>query len=301
MPARPETHIQAYALYGESAHLPDVVHCETIATRSALHDWELSVHRHPHLHQVLVLRQGGGTARLDAGVFALRPRTVVNVPPGTVHGFSFQPGTEGTVVTMADELLTDLLARVGDTRRVLASAAVASSSKSIERTCSELNGAFAARNPARALVLRGLCATLLGLAAQALGELTLATRVANLDASDQQPSPLLQRFEALLELHHLAHWSVADYARALAISPTHLSRITRAATGASASRLIHERLMREARSQLAYTRLRVKTVADALGFADPAHFTRVFTRHAGVSPRRYRDRLAAGTPASAGV
>ena len=39
---------------------------------------------------------------------------------------------------------------------------------------------------------------------------------------------------------------MADYARALAVSPTHLSRVARATTGVSAQRLIEARLMREA-------------------------------------------------------
>lgn len=30
--------IQSYSLFGESQHLPDVLHCETIAARSVLHD-----------------------------------------------------------------------------------------------------------------------------------------------------------------------------------------------------------------------------------------------------------------------
>ena len=56
--------IRSYNLFGESAELPDVLHCETIAARSALHDWELEPHRHGRLHQVLLLRKGThGSAR----------------------------------------------------------------------------------------------------------------------------------------------------------------------------------------------------------------------------------------------
>ena len=107
-------------------------------------------------------------------------------------------------------------------------------------------------------------------------------------------SPLLARFEALIEAHHLARWGVADYAQALAVTPTHLSRITRQATGQPASRLIDDRLIREARRQLVYTNLQVATIAYALGFADPAHFSRVFSRATGTSPRAFRHRHAAG-------
>ncbi|WP_298213342.1 hypothetical protein [Acidovorax sp.] len=54
--------IQPYSLFGESQHLPDVLHCETITARSVLHDWELAPHRHQRLHQVLLIESGGGVA-----------------------------------------------------------------------------------------------------------------------------------------------------------------------------------------------------------------------------------------------
>ena len=56
-----------FNLFGESAHLPDILHCETIAARSALHDWELAPHRHDRLHQLLLLAAGRAQCRLMAG------------------------------------------------------------------------------------------------------------------------------------------------------------------------------------------------------------------------------------------
>lgn len=49
--ARSPERILSYSLFGESAHLPDVMHCETIAERSVLHDWEFEPHRHARLHR----------------------------------------------------------------------------------------------------------------------------------------------------------------------------------------------------------------------------------------------------------
>ena len=102
---------------------------------------------------------------------------------------------------------------------------------------------------------------------------------------------LFRRFEALLERHYLAHWSVAQYANALSITPTHLSRIARAATGHAASQLIVERIVREARRNLVYTNLPVSTIAYALGFDDPAYFSRLFAKATGHSPRAFREGL----------
>ena len=74
--ARPRSAIQVYNLFGEQGDLPDVVHCETIASRSVLHDWTLAVHRHARLHQVLLIERGGGEATLDGRVVPLKPMRI---------------------------------------------------------------------------------------------------------------------------------------------------------------------------------------------------------------------------------
>ena len=279
--------IRSYALFGESTQLPDVMHCETIAARSALHDWELAPHRHDHLHQLLLVQVGGGHAQLEGARHALAPMTLVNVPPGDVHAFSFEPGTDGYVVTLADEMVNEILGPAPEVRRALAHAFVAPAEPALATLMPQVAHEYGGRTAARALVLRGLGAALLGIAARAAAPARRAR-------GNLAESHLLQRFEALLEAHYLEHWRVADYSRALAVSPTHLSRVARAATGLAASRLIEERLLREARRQLAYTNLRVATVAYTLGFADPAHFSRVFARAAGVAPRVFREQVARG-------
>lgn len=283
--ARRRERILSYSLFGESAHLPDVMHCETIAERSVLHDWELEPHRHARLHQVLLVESGGGTAHLEGRVLPLQPMSLVNVPPGDVHGFSFAPGTQGFVATLADELRDEALAKAGDARRVLARSCILVADEQIAATMWQIRVEFSGRSPARALVLRGLCAMLLGLTARA------AARSDAVDAQLAEPD-LLRRFEAALESHYLEHWKVADYARALAVTPTHLSRIARAATGEPVSRLIDARVMREARRNLAYTNMSVATIAYTLGFSDPAYFSRVFTRSLGLSPRAFRAHMA---------
>ncbi len=274
--------IQSYSLFGESTHLPDVLHCETIADRSALHDWELAPHRHARLHQLLLIRSGGGTAHLDGKAYPLHANALVNVPPEHVHAFRFTQGTQGWVTTLADELLDEIFVRVGDVRQDLEHACVLTATPSIQQTMAMIWEEFSSQSKARALILRGLSTTLLGWVVRQMpggmpkGQVTTE-------------SVGVQRFKQLIEQHFLEHWQVADYAKALSISPTHLSRLTRAATGESASRLIEARLLREARRNLAYTNLSISTIAYALGYTDPAYFSRVFTQDAGISPRKFRE------------
>ena len=277
-------HVQSYSLFGESTHLPDVLHCETIADRSELHDWELAPHRHARLHQVLLIANGGGWATLDGKTQALPTGSLVNVPPEHVHSFRFEKDTRGWVTTLADELLDELLVGGGTLRSELDQACVLSADTFLTQTVHQIWLEFSAQEKARALVLRGLSGVLLGWVARQLAQSTLADAKFN-------DSELVQRFKELIELNFKAHWTVSQYAKALSISPTHLSRLTRAANGSSALRMIEARLMREARRNLAYTNLSISSIAYTLGFTDPAYFSRVFTRDAGISPKAFRAQI----------
>src|SRR5581483_10600012 len=101
--------IKTYNLFGEAGDLPDVVHCETIAARSVLHDWKFELHRHAKLHQFFLIESGGGQAQLEEHTYTLARMQVVNVPIGDAHGFSFTRGTKGWVLTLAAEVMDQVL------------------------------------------------------------------------------------------------------------------------------------------------------------------------------------------------
>jgi AraC family transcriptional activator of pobA len=278
------SNVQSYSLFGESTHLPDVLHCETIADRSVLHDWELAPHRHARLHQVLLVEKGGGSVTLDGKAHPLSQGSLVNVPPNHVHSFRFEKDTRGWVTTIADELMDELLVGVGTQRSEINQATVLQSDAFIAKTVQQIWLEFSSQEKARALMLRGLSGVLLAWVARQLA----AASIGDAQAND---SVLVQRFKALIEQNFASHWKVSQYAKALSISPTHLSRLTRATNGMSALRMIEARLMREARRNLAYTNLSISSIAYTLGFSDPAYFSRVFTRDAGISPKAFRSQI----------
>lgn len=282
----PDT-IRTYNLFGETGELPDVVHCETIQTRSRMHNWELRPHRHARLHQFLLIERGGGRADLDGRAVTLAPGTAISIPRGHVHGFVFSRDTQGWVVTLTSDLVDQSLHPGEGLRPLLGAARSFPYDYDLRRLVQRIFTEYAGQAFARAQVLRSQSGALIGMMARAIA--------ASADPGDPgRENPLFRRFESLVEQQFRARRGVAEYAAQLAVSPTHLNRIVRQATGGSASALITQRMLREARRMLIYTNLSAAEIAYDLGFADPAHFSRVFTRGTGLPPRGFRRRLEQG-------
>jgi len=94
--------IPSYVLYGETygSPFPDCLHCETISDRSRLHDWHIRPHRHYGLHQFLWIAKGSVVASADSSQHVLTAPVAIMNAPTAVHGFEFEPDTEGYVVTI---------------------------------------------------------------------------------------------------------------------------------------------------------------------------------------------------------
>lgn len=82
--------------------------------------------------------------------------------------------------------------------------------------------------------------------------------------------------------------NVAFCADRLNMSPGYLSDLIKAATGKSALKYIHDKLVEFAKYRLANSEKTVNEVAYSLGFEYLQHFTRFFKKNTGFSPTEYR-------------
>jgi AraC family transcriptional activator of pobA len=288
--AGPPPGVPTYGLYGESLVAPPDfwIHAETIASRSRLHNWEIRRHRHDHFFQILQIRAGDGDALLDTETLRLMPGTVVTIPPGIAHGFRFSPEIDGHVVTMLAGRVRQRPAwnpDVFDRPRLLRVAPEPEGHfllATLDRMEAELSTGFAPRT----LLLESCLDVALTLAAARIGA----------DPGSRKPDDRdrLARLNALIGLHYREHRPAAFYAEALGISVTHVNRLCRAATGRSLGTLLAQRLIDEARRNLVFSIMTVQQIAYELGYADPAYFSRAFTRATGETPGAFRRRERAG-------
>lgn len=294
MPTAAQPKIPVFRLYGEAGEtmVPGFAHVERISYRAPLHDWEIRAHRHPHLSQAFLITAGKGIHRIDDKEGEFHAPWLMWIPSDTVHGFSFSVGTEGFVVSVADDFLATAIRHDPEAPALRAvvddpfSAAMGSAEEIdleleqvSEALLREAGGSYPGTISATVALIKLL---LVGLVR------TRAIRTINGPAAEARAG-LYRRYRKLVEAHLREGWPIARYADALCATTDRLHAACTEAAGRSPQELLHERLMLEAKRSLIYTTMSVAEIAGDLGFADPAYFSRFFAKRAGISPSAYRE------------
>ena len=288
MPSSVRGTIPVFKLYGETGvwPTPDLIHCESIAERSRLHDWEIRPHRHSDLVQLLYVQAGCAELEVEGALQRVEQASLQVVPALSVHGFRFSRDIQGHVLSLALPLVEQL--GTGLPLAPLATAschAVGDEKLQLDALFESISQEYRKQAAGRDLMLQSLISILLVW----IGRRCLA-------AQQSEAAPLdkgrvhLQRFTRLLEEHYREHWPIERYAAELGISAAHLNALCRSLAGLSALQVINQRVLLEAKRNLVYTTMTINQVADSLGFSEPAYFSRFFKRSTGVAPQAFRQR-----------
>ena len=85
------------------------------------------------------------------------------------------------------------------------------------------------------------------------------------------------------------HGSLTEIAQQLHYEAHTLSRLIRKKTGKNYTELLQEKRLSQAAWKLKNTDTRVEEIALSVGYENQTYFHRLFVRHFGCSPKKYRD------------
>ena len=293
----PNDAVPTFYLYGEPhrAVAAGFIHVEPLDDRSRPSQWTIRPHAHADLVQMFFIDSGGGKMHVDELAIAVTAPALLLVPAGVVHGFHWHTESTGAVLTLSRSYAQTLVDRYPDIAPVFTRVRVMVPDAYSVGTI----------RAGTAMLRRELGWSAKGhdAAVEAALVLLMVTALRNLtqDAADAPPHPsqsaaLVARYRALIERRFRNRENVAVHARSLSITPSTLRAACARIAGRSPAAMLDERAMLEARRALLYTDLPVAAIGYALGFSDPAYFTRFFTRHAGESPTKVRKNRSIAQP-----
>jgi AraC-like DNA-binding protein len=96
-----------------------------------------------------------------------------------------------------------------------------------------------------------------------------------------------QDFENLIEQYFTTQKSISHYASLLGISPKHLNRIAQTVVQKTATDVITERVVLEAKRMLMYLDESLVEIAFRLGYEEYSYFVRVFRKSSGMTPTQF--------------
>lgn len=258
---------------------PPVLCADSIAGLIRAQKWGFEPHSHKEAHQFFWINKGTGRVHIDGSTRGFGPNTVIFIPAGTVHGFEFSQGAAGWVATLSTNAPIPFNLPKETTQFALN---MREDQSALTALCDEINREQLTDAPGKEQAM--ICHA--GLLSVWL--IRQMAKAATVETSATSGKRLMHKFVHLLENQFDNVHSVASYAENLEVTPTHLTRVCRQSSGKSATGLIQDRALLEARRRLALTDQKISRIAKDLGFASAAYFTRLFTQKSGHSPSEFR-------------
>lgn len=271
-----------YKLAPDDQQETPVLHVDSLAGLIRSQTWGFDAHSHNNAHQFFWINRGTGRVQIDGSPRGFGPNTVIFIPAGTVHGFEFNPSSAGWVATMSKKSLLPVTLPDGPVQFPLLQR---EDQAAITSICDEISREQFNTASGRDLALTCQAGLL---------SVWLVRHLEKIEEAASAMSPgkrLMRKFVQMLEDKYATLHSVSNYAESLKVTPTHLTRVCRQASGKSATGLIQDRTLLEARRRLALTDQKVARIADDLGFRSAAYFTRLFTQKTGESPSAFRKKV----------
>ena len=269
------------------------VHYDELGRLADFFGRNMPVHRHDRFFQVHYVKSGSVRVYLDDQRYVQEGPMFFLTPPTIPHAFVTDAESDGHVLTVRQQLVWPLLEETvgltGGAQIAPICVAVGDLGEAYHGEVVRLNllfdqlrDEFADTRPGRASSMEALTRLIF------ISLLRLSTRSLSAQPARREDLQIFQRFNMQIERHYLEHLPLHEYARLLGVTEARLNDICRRMANRPSKEVVHERLLQEACRLLRYSAVPVTEISYQLGFADPAYFSRFFTKRAGMPPSQFR-------------
>ncbi|RKQ42687.1 AraC family transcriptional regulator [Roseivirga pacifica] len=245
----------------------------------------------PHRHSfyfILVIEKGEGDHEIDFTHYQLAHRCVFILRPGQVHQLSVKAETRGFLMQFNADFYQPKNGKVAQFfRRASHKSFCQLPEETFSRINSTLNTIFREAKEQQQGHLEAINALLDTFFIELIRNAS-----ENRPSTDKYEQERLEELQELLDKHIATEKQVSYYTGALNLSAFQLNSITKKVLGKTASELINEQVVLEARRQLLGTSNQVSQIAFSLGYDDPSYFIRFYKKHTGLTPEAYRKKFS---------
>ncbi|MES2331282.1 MAG: helix-turn-helix transcriptional regulator [Bacteroidota bacterium] len=248
-------------------------------------DLHHALHRHDY-YFILAVEKGAGLHTIDFQEYRVKDRSVFLLRPGQVHELTLKAGSTGYLAEF-DTAFYQPSKSIGEQRwkKAIAKNHCRLTAREFTPILSRLHNLFTEYEAKQDGYAEAIHADLDLFLISWLRKVAVETPAASTADYSRE------RFEELthlLETRIHEEKSAAGYAKLLSLSLYQLNSITKSVAGKTASDLINEQILLEAKRHLLGTSAQIKDIAFDLGYEDVSYFVRFFKKHTGATPDTFR-------------
>lgn len=241
-------------------------------------------HKHDEYYELIFLSQGEGFHCIELEKFMVSSPDFYFLKPGQLHYWQFTSIPKGFVILFNDNefdaikenTLIDLIRKLTDTTRLKIQP-----DKFPIHLLEEIFNEFQLNTQYSKEIIHGLLNALFG---------KLLQIKEDCPNNNSLPQPVYEKFVQLLVKECPRLHKVNEFADLLNITPQNLNIICRKQTGKSASEIITNQLLLEAKRYVLHTDNTINEIAEILLFTDASNFVKFFRKHENITPIQFRDK-----------
>lgn len=239
-----------------------------------------NAHKHNNYFEIIYLTSASGTHTIDAKTYEIKAPIVFTVRKEQIHFWDIHTEPEGYVLIIKKSFIEHCLDQ--EIKLLIAQLSAHNCLSPQKPILDELFRILLlesdSQKETKQAIVNGILKALL---AKLLESTTLS-------GPDKSKSGVYQKYLELLSQENKLKNKVSHYANLLNTSPQNLNALCRKESKQSASEILSEHILNEAKRLLLYTDLSVSEIALKLDFSDTSHFVKYFKRKAVFIPNAFR-------------